>query len=368
MEIHSIGRDIISRPACPFCGLYVSKPEELHNGMPHEMPLGACKCGAVYSCDETGHNLGRAMIEALLFACNGDWDLAWDLLPEDDYITAQVERYDYPGHLIVKSGAYEGRNVTGVLYFIRLHDDVLEVTEEGFRRKLEKKPKEAVINPETGNNKGRLSKEDVERLVSEYDIEGIIDTARKNKKIIPYIQRLLYSADDLTRSRAAEAMGKAAKVIAEYDPGAIKKLLQNLFLSITDTAASAWGAIDAIGYIIGSMPGLYASYAPQLYPFIPDKLLLPHVLRALGIITAAAPEPFSKIRFKLLELLKENDPEILAYTVIIIGNLRLKEALPSIFALKKNMREVSIYESGYFNKKTLGAIADQVIIKLNTPK
>ncbi len=346
----------------------INQPEELHNGMPHEMPLGACKCGAVYSCDETGHNLGSAMVEALLFACNGDWDLAWELLPEDDYLTTQVEKYDYPSNLIVKSGAYEGRNVTGVLYFIRLQDDVLEVTEEDFRRKLEKKPGIPIKKQASSNIRGRLTKNDVERFVSEYNIEGIIDAAAKEKKIIPYIQRLLYSADDLTRNRAADAMGKAAKVIAEYDPGAVKKLLQNLFLSITDTAASAWGAIDAIGHIIACMPGLYASYAPKLYPFIPDKALLPHVLRALCVITAAVPEPFRKIRFTLLSLLKEQDPEILSHAVIIMKNLRVKEALPDIMALKNDIREINIYEEGQFKKMAVGKIADSAIIKLNTLK
>jgi hypothetical protein len=368
MEINRMGSEIISSPTCPFCGFYINKPEELHNGMPHEMPLGACKCGAVYSCDETGHNLGRAMIDALLFACNGDWDLAWDLLPEDDYITTQIERYDYPGHLIVKSGAYEGRNVTGVLYFIRLHDDVLEVTEEGFRRKLGKKPKTPNNKKEKENDRGRLTKEEVERLVSEYDIEGIIKAAGREKKIIPYLQRLLYSADDLTRTRAAEAMGKATAVIAEHDPGVVKKLIKNLFIAITDTAASSWGAIETIGQIISSTPGLYASYTPQLYPFMSDKALLPNVLRALSLITAAAPEPFNKIRFSIISLLKEKEAEILASAAMILGNLRVKEALSDIMILKSDMREVSIYEGGYFKKMTLDEIVGSVIIIIKTSK
>jgi hypothetical protein len=65
--------------------------------MPHEMPVGSCSCGAVYACDETGHNLGSAMIEALVFGCNMDWDLAWGLLPEEDYLEKLVENYDLEG-------------------------------------------------------------------------------------------------------------------------------------------------------------------------------------------------------------------------------------------------------------------------------
>ena len=108
--------------------------------MPNEMPVGACLCGAVYACDVTGHNLGTAMMDALLFACNGDWDLAWGLLPEEDYLENELRQYDFETHLVVHSGAYEGRNVTGVLYFIRLDQDIREVTEPGFRKEIEKAP------------------------------------------------------------------------------------------------------------------------------------------------------------------------------------------------------------------------------------
>ncbi|UCE64495.1 MAG: PBS lyase, partial [Nitrospirota bacterium] len=100
------------------------------------MPVGSCSCGAVYACDETGHNLGTAMIEALVFGCNMDWDLAWDLLPEEDYQEKQVGNYDLVNHFVVTGGIYGGRRISGVLLFIRLHEDVLEVTSGGVRKRL----------------------------------------------------------------------------------------------------------------------------------------------------------------------------------------------------------------------------------------
>ena len=357
MEGRFKGRDVVNKPSCPFCGIYLKKPSELHNGMPQVMPVGACECGAVYTCDVTGHNLGTAMSEALVFACNGDWDLAWDLLPEDDYLVAELEEYDYQSHLIVHSGAYEGRNITGVLYFVKLHEDVLEVTEDGFRRKLEKKSIHPVARPEKKNNINRLKKGDVEKLVSEYDIDGIMEAARQDKKIIPFIQRLIYSADDLTRMKATDALGLAAAVITEYNPGSISKLLKNLFISISDTAASSWGAIDAIGQIISKSPKLYASYTPQLYQYIPDKELLPEVLRALGNITSVEPDPFRKLKFGLLPLLKDENKEILACTIIIMGNLRAKEATADLIILSDDKTEIEIYDKGSFYKKTISELA-----------
>ncbi len=365
MEGRFKGRDVVEKPACPFCGLLIKRPSELDSSMPQEMPVGACSCGAVYTCDVTGHNLGTAMSEALLFACNSDWDLAWDLLPEEDYLVGELEEYDYPSHLIVHSGAYEGRNVTGVLYFVKLHEDVLEVTEKGFRRKLEKKSIHPVKRPEKKKVKSRFTKNDIEKMVSDYDIDAITQIAGEDKKIIRFLQRLIYSADELMRMKATEALGKASAVISEYDPAMIAKLLKNLFISISDTAASSWGAIDAIGYIISNQPRLYASYAPQLYPFIADRELLPEVLRALSNITAASPEPFKKIKFSLLPLLKENVHILRAYGILIMANLKAKEATSDLMLLFNDEEVVQIYGNGVFKNIKIGELANSAIEKIS---
>ena len=137
-ESKFFGREIIKRPTCPFCGILIERPKELSTRMPGEMPVGSCSCGAVYACDETGHNLGSAMLEALVFGCDLDSDLAWGLLPEEDYREEIVEHYDYVKHLIVPGGFHEGRRISGALFFIRLHEDVQEVTSEGVQKRLDK--------------------------------------------------------------------------------------------------------------------------------------------------------------------------------------------------------------------------------------
>jgi hypothetical protein len=35
---------------------------------------GKCECGAVYACDPTGHNVGEAYLDALIYASGGDWN------------------------------------------------------------------------------------------------------------------------------------------------------------------------------------------------------------------------------------------------------------------------------------------------------
>ena len=167
-ESKFFGREPVKKPECPFCGSLVEAPKELSTRRPGEMPVGSCACGAVYACDETGHNLGSAMIEALVFGCDMDWDLAWGLEPEEDYLQEIVENYDLRNHLIIPGGAFEGRRIAGALYFVRLHKDVQEVTSDGVQKRLNRAFSASHESSGRRTRKKTLSKDRVEDLGREY--------------------------------------------------------------------------------------------------------------------------------------------------------------------------------------------------------
>ena len=328
------------------------------------MPVGRCSCGAVYAFDVTGHNLGTAMTEALVFGCNGDWDLAWDLLPEEDYIEAQVKNYDLETHLIIQGGVYQGRRIAGTLYFIRVHRDFRELTSKGAKGRPHRAP--SVSRTSSGKQKGRksFSKKEVEALVNAYDLEPLLSMAEQDKRIIRDLQRLLYSVDKLFRWRAADVMGRVSAVIATYDPGAISKLLQRLFSSMMDTAASSWGSLDAIGEIISNSPEHFAGYVPQLYQFASDRSLLAEVLRALGNIGAKRPDLMRAKASLFVPLLQDPDPEIRGYTAILLGNLGAGEARDDLTRLAQDSTEMEVYRNGHLEKQTLNQLAAKALEKL----
>ena len=203
MEGRFFGREIIDKPACAFCGNLISPPEEGMGYTVQEMPVGSCTCGAVYICDVTGHNLGTAMVEALVYACNGNWDLAWDLVPDKDYQEKRIENYDPVTHLIIHGGVYEGRRISGVLFFIRLGEGMKARSLEQIPGKLPVKSSDRVITQPV-SRAGSLSKKTVEDLVGKYDINPLLKVALHDKRILRYLKRLLYSVDPLTRKRSAE--------------------------------------------------------------------------------------------------------------------------------------------------------------------
>lgn len=364
LESKFFGREPIKRPACPFCSALVDPPKELSTRRADEMPVGSCSCGAVYACDETGHALGSAMIEALVFGCNMDWDLAWGLDPEEDYLHEIVENYDLKNHLIVPGGNYEGRRISGALYFVRLHQDIQEATSEGVQKNLAKATSPSPKSMGQRRKSRPLSKKEVEQLVRENQIEPILSAAEEDKKVIRYLQRLLYSGDVLFRQRAAEALGKACAVVGRSDPGLISKLLQGLFYSMTDTAAFPMGAFEAIGEIISHKPDMFGGYAPQLFQFVSDETRKAQTLQTLGRIAQSSPELLRKHTLHFFAFLEDPDPSVRGYAAWLMGNLGAHEAKKDLEKLTRESYEIEIYEHGNLETKTVGQVASEALSKL----
>ncbi|KYH32401.1 DVU0298 family protein [Neomoorella mulderi] len=355
---------ITLKPTCPFCGLPVARPKEQVTRRPNEMPVGACSCGAVYACDITGHNLGAAFIEALVFGCNLDWDLAWGLLPEEDYLEKLVENYDYETHLIVPGGFYEGRRISGALYFVKLHPDILEVTRQGVQNKL---ARAAAISSQTSKappGEKNFTKKEIEALVKEYQVEPLLNIARSDRRLIRELQRLLYAGDELLRFRAADILGKVAAVIAQKDPETIARLLQGLLTSVTDPGSSGWGAIDAAGAIIASLPETFAGYIPTLYQLLADTTLRPQALRAIGSIAKVKPGLIRPACLRFLPFLQDPDPATRGYTAWLLGNLRAATARDMLQGLQDDGQPVTFYDSGNLQKKTVAQLASEALARL----
>jgi HEAT repeat protein len=354
-----MGREMGTRPMCPFCGLPVERPSE----RPGEMAVGACPCGAAYACDETGHSLGTAMIEALVFAC-GDWDAAWELQPDQDYMEARLEHYDLSSHQLIPRGVSGGRRISGVLYFVKLRK---EDSAAALGRTGESMPEPVVpraIHSTPSGQRKSLTKRDVEQLVSAYDLNEIEAAAHYDKKIIRFLQRLLYSGDVQMRKRAAEALGRTSSVVCETDPGVVARLLQGLYTSLLDTASSSWGAFDAIGEIIFQRPDLFAGYIPQLFQFLTDPKKRGETLEALSRIALVKPDLIRKITFHFIGLLQDPDPQVRGRAAHLLGLLKAHEAREDLSRLLEETDEVEIYANGVVLKQTVGHLASQALEKV----
>lgn len=365
--------EAILKPWCPFCGMDVGRPTEGIERKMREFPMGVCECGAVYISDATGHNVGAAMVECLVTACNNQWDLAWELIPEDDYLTGTLDNYDEVTHQIVPKRNLDGRAVRGVLYFVRLHKDMAELVKR-YEHKLGATQPASVpdgivanaplpaVEPERDprRTKRRADKQVVKRLAESRDIDALVDLYFDDRKVLRYLQRLLYEPDTGGRYRIAWVLGQVCGRVATREPGPVADLLHRLFEACSDSAASSWGMVEAIGAIIAARPDIYGAFTRHLFNFMGDPATREAVLWGLGEIAATRPDLIRKTPFySLFPVLNHSNPVFRGLTLRLLGRIRAKEAGFQILGLQHDATPITLYEQGRPHATTVAELSAQ---------
>jgi hypothetical protein len=359
-----------TRPWCPFCGQDVARPQFPDKRKMGEFALGGCECGAVYASDPSGFNIGAAMVECLVHACGDNWDLAWDLLPEQDYLTGRIEDYDEVTHQVVETRNLDGRIIRGVLYFVRLQESLTDLVagftgnekiaadRPGVRRQ---KPQ---IEEETapGRQKKKANKNLVRELVQNRDADGLVALCLDDKKTLRLLQRQLYEPDEGKRWAVASFIGEVSSRVAMRKPGMVSDLLHLLFEACSDSASSNWGAVESIGFIIAGRPDIYGSFTRHLLAYIGDPSTRAQVLWALGTIAEKRPDLVRNTSFyQLIGLLDSPVAVVKGYMVRILGRLRAKEMAGRIRELREDTTPLTIYENGLPIQTDLGTLAKEAM-------
>jgi len=362
------------KPWCPFCGMDVGRPSEGIQRKMREFPMGTCECGAVYVSDATGHNIGAAMVECLVSACNNQWDLAWELIPEDDYLTGTLENYDEVTHQVVPKRNLDGRAVRGVLYFVRLHKEMAELVKR-YEHKLSAEQPEAkvvttpAVEParDPKRIKKRADKQVVKQLAEARNIDALVDLYFDDRKVLRYLQRLLYEPDAGARYRIAWVLGQVCGRVATREPGPVADLLHRLFEACSDSAASSWGMVETIGAIIAARPDIYGAFTRHLFNFMGDPGTREAVLWGLGEIAATRPDLIRKTPFySLFPVLNHSNPVLRGLTLRLLGRIQAKEAGFQMLGLQHDTSPVTLYEQGVPLATTvaeLSALATRTIHK-----
>ncbi len=363
------------KPWCPFCGMDVGRPTAGMQRKMREFPIGTCECGAVYVSDSTGHSIGAAMVECLVSACNEHWDLAWELIPEDDYLTGILENYDEVTHQVVAKRNLDGRAVRGVLYFVRLHKEMAELVSRFEQKQGGAGPNqgrgEAVRSTEVmcpaaepvkdpNRVKKKADKKLVRQLAQHADIDALVDLYRDDSKTLRFLQRLLYEPQADARYRIAWIIGQVCGRIATQNPGTVADLMHRLFEACADSAASSWGMVETIGSIIAVRPDIYGAFTRHLFNFMGDPGTREAVLWGLGEIAAIRPDLIRKTPFySLFPVLTHSDPVMRGLTLRLLGRIKAQEAGFQILALQNDPSPVAIFEQGSFVTTTVAELSAQ---------
>ncbi|MDH5299462.1 MAG: PBS lyase, partial [Desulfobulbaceae bacterium] len=298
--------DIKVPPWCVFCGQKVGRPQPPVKRKLNEFTVGTCQCGAVYTCDPTGFNIGSAMIEALVYACNDDWDLAWELLPDEDYLTGRLEKYDEQTHQVIETGNLDGRFIRGILYFIRLHKEIEEIkgrmqpndgAAPASNRPPGFSPPPVEPNRDPKRMRKRASKEMVRALVMARDIDGLVDILFDDIRTLRFLQRLLYDPSEDNRWLTAHMTGLACARLATRQPGQVSDLLHRLFEACADSAATNWGLVETVGSVIAARPDIFGAFARHLLLYTRHESTRVQTVWALAEIAVTRPDLIRSIPF-----------------------------------------------------------------------
>ena len=359
-----------TKPWCPFCGQDVGRPQYPDKRKLGEFSLGSCECGAVYASDPSGFNIGAAIVECLVHACGDNWELAWDLLPEQDYLTGRIEDYDEVTHQVVETRNLDGRIIRGVLYFIRLQENVTNLTASTKEKDSSAAAKsfasvkkiQEKSEGQTKREKKKANKNLVRDMVQNRDADGLVALCFDDKKTLRLLQRQLYEPDEAKRWAIASFIGEVCSRVAMRKPGMVSDLLHLLFEACSDSAASNWGAVETIGSIIAARPDIYGSFTRHLLAYIGDPSTRAQVLWALGTIAEKRPDLVRNTSFyQLIGLLDSPVAAVKGYMVRLLGRLQAKEVAGRIRALQDDTTMLIIYENGLPVKTDLGTLAKEAM-------
>jgi hypothetical protein len=359
-------------PWCPFCGQKIGEASDAIERKMNEFKVGRCQCGAVYSSDPTGHNVGAAMVETLVFACDDNWDFAWDLMPEDDYLTGRVEDYDEVTHQVVDTRNIDGRAVRGVLYFVRLHTEIAEISRRVKEKQdaLSKGTVSSVIDtaeipekpvpepgPDPNRKKVRVNKKMVKEAREKLDIDTLVSYCFDDKKTLRLMQRLLYDVDEANRWQTAWVIGQVCARVASKEPGQVSELIHRLFEACSDSAAAPWGMLETLGEVIASRPDIFGAFTRHLLNYMGDESTQVQVVWALSKIAETRPDLIRDIPFfNLFHFLKHPKPEMRGLVVQLLGRIRAKEVSMQLMELSNDDAELTIWNEGRAEKHTVSEL------------
>ena len=365
------------RPWCPFCGQDVARPRPPVQRKMDEFTMGTCQCGAVYTCDPTGFNVGAAMVECIVHACDDNWDLAWDLVADEDYLTGRLDNYDEQNHLVYETKNVDGRKVQGVLYFVRLSRDLAELSQKLGQHRTEKESSQLpagasdIPEMEPARDPKRVrkkpSKPQVKSMVENGDIDGLVDLAFDDLKTLRFMQRLLYDPDEGNRWRCAHIMGQVCRRLSTRKPGAVSDLLHRMYEACSDSAATHWGLLESIGSIIAARADIFGGFTRHMlmYRGVPTSRV--QVLWGLGAIAEKRPDLVRSTPFySLFPYVDNPEPLTRGHAIRLFGRINAEEVRSEIEKQLGDTSPLTVYEQGVAKHYTVGQLAQEAIQLMNS--
>jgi HEAT repeat protein len=186
----------------------------------------------------------------------------------------------------------------------------------------------------------QVRKERARRLLEEYDLDGIERWAGGEPQAGRALQSFLFDADELTRWRAVEAIGRAAAARARSDLEPVRELIRRtLWLMNDESGGLLWQGPQVLAAVLANVPALLGEFGAVLESFLEEEPFRAGTRWALWRLAPSRTLSASEAR-KLEASLAERDPAIRGHAALALCASR-GEALP---ALSGDLEQFDVFE------------------------
>ena len=212
-----------------------------------------------------------------------------------------------------------------------------------------------------------MQRKEILPLLEEKKYDGIVELAKKNTRgLFRLLISITYDKSAVICWRAIEATGLIAGEIAKTNPEVIRNLAQRLLWMLRDESGNnISSAPEMLGEIVRSSPDLFADIAPVIASFHDELMLRPGVLRAIFRIGEVRPDLISVSAEFTDPFLRDEDPQVRAYALLISRAYKLRGTLPAISALKNDRSIVTLYRDAGFVSMSVGQLAAKIHERLS---
>ncbi|MBW1636406.1 MAG: HEAT repeat domain-containing protein, partial [Deltaproteobacteria bacterium] len=210
--------------------------------------------------------------------------------------------------------------------------------------------------------KKNANKKSVKDLVGREDVDNLVQLCFDDKKTFRLMQRLLYDPLDESRWHTAWIIGRVSARVSTRKPGQVSELLHRLFETCSDSAASPWGMVETLGYIISMRPDIFGAFSKHLLNYLGDSTTRPLVLWALAEVAGNRPDLIRDMPFySLFDFLQDPDPRVRGNTARLLGLIRATEAVIQLMGLSGDLEEFSLCIDGKLTSSTVAVEAAAAI-------
>jgi hypothetical protein len=197
-------------------------------------------------------------------------------------------------------------------------------------------------------------------------VDGLVACSFGDKKVLRLLQRLLYDPVESNRWYVAWITGRVCARLSSREPGQVSELLHRLFEACSDSAATPWGMVETIGYIVSMRPDIFGAFARHLLNYLNEPSTRTQVLWALAEVSKNRPDLVRNLPFySLFDLLQHPDAGVRGNCVHLMGNIRAKEVRGRLEELREDREEFIYCKEGEPVSRTVAEAAADAVCALD---